>query len=139
MLALGALGYKRGVPFRGLLERLVKSERSARGAIFCDHEGEAVALSLAEVPPRGCAPIGEYDLKVCGAQMAAPVLALMAAAAAGGAGPPKELRMLCEHGTLACRVLRDGYYVALLLAPGGRSAGAPGKLAAVSALVLAEM
>ena len=139
MLALGAAGYKRGVPFRGLLERLVESERSARGAIFCDHEGEAVALCLAAVPPAGCAAIGEYDLKVCGAQIAAPVLALLEAAAAAGAGAPGELRMICAHGTLVCCVLRDGYYVALLLAPGGRAAAAAGKLAAIGRLVLAEM
>ena len=139
MLALAAVGYKRGVPFRGLLDRLVRSTRGARGAIFCDYEGEAVASCIAVPPPPGCAPLGDYDVKICGAQMAAPMLALFDQERAATLGRLVELRMLCAHGTLACHALPEGYYLVLLLAPGSHTFDAGFRLRETSALVAAQM
>jgi hypothetical protein len=132
-------GYKRGVPFRRLLQSLVDTTRGARGAVFCDHEGEHVELALARALPQGCGELGEFELKICGAQMAAPLHALHEASAATGSGEPRELRMRCAGGIIVCRVLPGRYYLALLLAPGGRSSLAGWQLDRAARLVEREM
>lgn len=106
----------------------------ARGAIFCDYEGENVELFLASPPPAGCPELSEFDMKICGAHVAAPLARLREADA-----NPLELRLLCTKGALLCRMLPDGYYVALLLAAPGRSAVATLRLAETARLVAAEM
>lgn len=140
MLASAALGYKRAVPFRQLLQNLVAHAAGARGAIFCDHEGEAIDLAVARPPPRGCAELTEYELKICGAQVAAPLLGIHDKARTLGAGVARELRIVCTQGTLVCSLLPDRYYVALLLtASSGGSADALRKLARTARLVSEEM
>lgn len=130
LLPLAHSRYKRRVSFRDLLLELVRGLPQVRGAIFCDYEGEHVDLAIAQPQPRGCGPLTDFDLKVCGAQVAATWMLLQATE---GAGPTRELALQCAQGTLLCHGVRDGYYVLALLAPGalrGKAAFALRKIAA---------
>jgi hypothetical protein len=109
------------VPFRRLLAELVAQAPRARGAIFCDHEGESIDLALATPPPAGCGALSEYELRVCGAQFAAAWLLLLERAPREGAGQLHELRLRAAHGTVLCAVVKEGYYAALLLAEGAQA------------------
>jgi hypothetical protein len=104
------------VSFAALLATLVAQAKGARGAVFCGHDGEFVDLVVARPQPAGCGELSEYDLKVIGAQLAAPWLRL-SRGANGGAGPPVELRLRCGKGSLLCARLPEGYYLVLVLAP----------------------
>jgi hypothetical protein len=121
------------VPFRRLLGSLVARAPGARGAIFCDYEGEAVELVL------GDDSLSEYDMKVFGAQLAAAWLSLRDDSAARGAGAPVELRIACAGGTLLCRSLPEGYYVVLLVRRGAPTAFASYQLGATAAAMAAEL
>ncbi len=121
------------MPFRELLGSLVAKAPGARGAIFCDYEGEAVELVL------GDDSLSEYDMKVFGAQLAAAWLSLQNDSAERGAGAIVELRIACAHGTLLCRSLPDGYYVVLLIGRGAPSATASHQLGATAAAMAAEI
>ena len=112
MLPLTPSGYKRCVPFRRMLGALVERVPGARGAVFCDYEGEFVDLVIRD--PR----LSEYDMKLFGAHLAAAWLTLITGAAGRGAGDLAEVRIGCPGGTLLCRALPDGYYLVLLLASG---------------------
>jgi hypothetical protein len=102
-----------------MLTSLLERVSGARGAVFCDHEGESVEVVI------GDAALSEYDMKVVGAQLAAVWLDLTASARERGAGAMVELRLGCSAGTLLCRSLPEGYYVVLLVGsgvPGARAA-----------------
>ncbi len=118
MLPLAPSGYKRSVPFRAMLSSLVERAPGARGAVFCDYEGEFVELVVRDPS------LSEYEMRVFGAQMAAAWLSLETNSSQCGAGGILELRLGCAGGTLLCRSLRDGYYVVLVVAPGTPSAHA---------------
>jgi hypothetical protein len=139
LLPFGPSGYKRGVPFRELLQGLVDGTPGARGAIFCDHEGEHVELALKAPPPAGCAEMSEWDLKICGAQLAATLLQIEEASQAMQAGAPRELRLTCGEGTLLCRLLPHQYYVLLVIAPGRAAARGSFALRETAQGVAAEM
>lgn len=98
--------------FRRLLTSLVGRAPGARGAVFCDYEGEFVELVVRDPA------LSEYELKVFGAQLAATWLSLHENATERGAGGVVELRLGCTGGTLLCRTLRDGYYVVLVVEGG---------------------
>jgi hypothetical protein len=121
------------MPFRRMLTALVSRAAGARGAIFCDYEGEFVDLALAD--PQ----LSEYDLKVFGAQMAAAWLNVHEGASTKGAGGIEELRLGCEGGTLLCRALPDGYYVVLVLRPHAPSAAASFELMQTSLELAKEL
>jgi hypothetical protein len=121
------------VPFRRVLTTLVATARGARGAVFCDQEGESVELVV-----RG-GGLSEYDMKVLGAQLAAAWLNLQGNSSESGAGGIVELRLCCAEGTLLCRSLRDGYYVVLLVAKGAPSARAAFLLERAAAEIEQEM
>ena len=104
--------------FRHLLTTLVEDVPKARGAVFCDHEGESVELVIHDES------LSEYELKVAGAQLAAVWLALQDSARDCGAGALQELQVACGSGRLLCRALPDGYYVVLLVGRGGSGASA---------------
>jgi hypothetical protein len=95
-----------------MLTSLVERVSGARGAVFCDHEGEAVEVVIRD------AALSEYEMKVVGAQLAAVWLDLTASAQEHGAGPLIELRLGSSAGTLLCRSLPEGYYVVLLVGIG---------------------
>ena len=125
--------------FRALLHELVTHLPQARGAIFCDYEGENVDLAIAAPQPRGCGPLSDFDLKVCGAQVAAAWSALRQPVAASGAGQPLELQLACAEGTLLCHAIRDGYYLLVLLAAGRPSGPAAFALRGFAARVEQEI
>ena len=99
-----------------MLTTLVERAPGARGAIFCDHEGESVELVLRD--PQ----LSEFDLKIFGAQLAAVWMGLSTTAREHGMGTLAEIRVVCARGTVLCRSLPDGYYVALLVGSGSPSA-----------------
>ncbi|HZX93259.1 MAG TPA: roadblock/LC7 domain-containing protein [Myxococcales bacterium] len=101
-----------------MLTTLVTRTPGARGAIFCDYEGEAVELVVRD---QG---LSDYDMKVFGAQLAAAWLSLQNNSTDAGAGGIVEMRLGCAEGTLLCRGLRDGYYVVLLVGRGAPAASA---------------
>jgi predicted regulator of Ras-like GTPase activity (Roadblock/LC7/MglB family) len=100
------------VPFRRLLTALVGRVSGARGAVFCDAEGESVALVIRD------SLLSDYEMKVFGAQLAAVWLTVQTGARERGAGALLELQAGCAGGSLLCRALPDGYYVVLLVGRG---------------------
>lgn len=105
------------MPFRRLLTALLSRVPLARGAIFCDQEGESVELAIAE------GRLSDFELKVFGAQLAAAFSSLDATARQRGAGGFVELRLSSDKGTLLSCALPDGYYVLLVLDRGSAAAG----------------
>lgn len=133
MLPLGGSAYKLGVPFRRMLDELVASAPGARGAVFCDFEGEFVELVVADPA------LTDYDMKVVGAHMAAAWTNLQTGSTERGAGGIVEMRLGCEGGTLLCRSLRDGYYVVLLVRNGALSGRAAAALQTTAARMISEL
>jgi hypothetical protein len=121
------------VPFRRLLTALVERTPGARGAIFCDYEGEFVDLAI------GDPTLSEYELKVFGAQLTASWITLNSAASQRGAGGIIELRLACAAGTLLCNALPEGYYVVLVLKRNQPSAAAAFLLRKTSIELAAEL
>ena len=121
------------MPFRAMLSSLVERAPGARGAVFCDFEGEFVELVVRDPS------LSDYDMKVFGAQMAAAWLNLQTHASENGAGGIVELRLGCSGGTLLCRALRDGYYVVLLIARGSPSGLAAFELRHTASAITAEL
>lgn len=116
-----------------MLTTLVERTPGARGAVFCDFEGEFVELVVND------AALSEYDMKIFGAQMAAAWLNLQNNSTERGAGGIQELRLGCSGGTLICRALRDGYYVVLLVAQGKPSGLAAFELQHTAVEMAAEL
>jgi hypothetical protein len=112
--------------FRSMLAELLVKVPHARAAIFCDHEGESVDWAAAAPPPDGARTLSEYDVKICGAQLAASWLLLDERARQEGAGRVRALELRAERGTLLCHAVHDGYYLVLMLSarPGAARAAA---------------
>jgi predicted regulator of Ras-like GTPase activity (Roadblock/LC7/MglB family) len=121
------------VPFRRLLTSLVERTKGARGAVFCDFEGEFVELVIAD------SRLTDYDMKIFGAQVAAAWLNLHNGASERGAGGIVEMKIHCAGGTLLCRNLRDGYYMVLVLAEGVPSGAAAFELRVTAEEVSTEL
>jgi hypothetical protein len=121
------------MPFRRLLTTLVSRTKGARGAIFCDYEGEFVDLAI------GDPLLSDYELKVFGAQLAATWITVDANAKTRGAGGIVELRLSCAAGTLLCNALPDGYYVVLVLERNHPSASAAFELSKTTVDLAAEL
>src|SRR5437764_1423259 len=105
-----------------MLTSLVERVSGARGAVFCDHEGESVEVVIRD------ATLSEYEMKVVGAQLASVWADLTVSARERGAGATIELRLGCSAGTLLGRSLPGGYYVVLLVGmgvPGAPAASCP--------------
>jgi predicted regulator of Ras-like GTPase activity (Roadblock/LC7/MglB family) len=103
--------------FRRLLTALLSRVPFARGAIFCDQEGESIELAIAN------GRLTEFELKVFGAQLAAAFVSLDATAKGRGAGGFLEMRLSSDRGSLLACALPDGYYVLLVLDRGSAAAG----------------
>jgi predicted regulator of Ras-like GTPase activity (Roadblock/LC7/MglB family) len=116
-----------------MLTALVERVPGARGAVFCDHEGESVAQVARE------GTVSEYDMKVFGAQIAALWVGLQESARGCGAGAIVELRVGCAGGSLFCRSLPDGYYVVLLTGPHGGGGRATFELRQAAAEIATEL
>ena len=119
------------MPFERLLKDLVTRAAGARGAVFCDHEGEFVQLVIQDPA------LTDYDLRCYGAHLAATWLSLQSGL--GGAGGIVELKIDCDGGALLCRALRDGYYLVLLLAHGAATASAAFEMRRVAEAVSREL
>jgi hypothetical protein len=116
-----------------MLTALVGRVPGARGAVFCDFEGESVEMAIHEPA------LSSYEMKVFGAQVAAVWLALRSSARERGAGDLLELQLRCAGGTLLCRALPQGYYAVLLLERGAPLAPAAFALRAAAAELAAEI
>ena len=116
-----------------MLSSLVERAPGARGAVFCDYEGEFVELVVRDPA------LSAYDMRVFGAQMAAAWLTLNTNSSERGAGGIVELRLGCQGGTLLCRSLRDGYYVVLVVKGGQPSAHAAFELQHAAAEIAAQL
>jgi predicted regulator of Ras-like GTPase activity (Roadblock/LC7/MglB family) len=116
-----------------MLATLVKRVSKARGAVFCDQEGESVELVIHDDS------LSEYELKVVGAQLAAVWVALQDSARDRGAGALLELQVGCGAGSLLCRALPDGYYVVLLVGQGGSGASAAFALRSAANQIASEL
>lgn len=127
------------MPFRRLLSDLVARTPGARGAIFCDYEGEHVDFTVREPPPPGAPPLSDFDMKVVGAQLTAQWVLLRERGAHHNAGEPLELRLLTPGGTLLFRALKDGYYVVLLLTPDALACTATRALEQTAQLISREL
>lgn len=88
--------------FEAALQRLLL-ETEAKEAIFCDFEGEAIALSTSARDP--------WELQVLGAQLAASVLDLQRIARDNHQS--ERLSLICVTGEMVLLVeaLPGGYYV----------------------------
>lgn len=102
--------------FETALQALV-AETRADLAIFCDYEGEAIALALAGTGA------DSYEARVLGAHLAAPVIELQRIAAGHGATGRLSFGCVAAERTLLAEALPGGYYVVLALP--ARSAGEP--------------
>ena len=116
-----------------MLTSLCERAPGARGAVFCDFEGEFVELVVID------SALSDYEMKVFGAQMAAAWLNLQTHGTQHGAGGIVEMRLGCSGGTLLCRALRDGYYVVLLIAPASPAALAANALQHAAAELASEL
>jgi hypothetical protein len=116
-----------------MLTTLVKRVPMARGAVFCDHEGESVELVIHDDA------LSEYELKVAGAQLASVWLGLQGSARDCGAGTLLELQVRCGAGSLLCRALPDGYYVVLVVGRGGSGASAAFALRSAATQIASEL
>ena len=125
--------------FGPALRELLLRAPGARGAVFCAGDGEAVDLVVADPQPAGCGPLSRYDLQLAGAQVAAAWLHLHTGSVEQGAGRAVELRLRCDAGTLLCRVLRDDYYLVLLIAPGTPPSAAAWAVRAAAAALTAQL
>lgn len=119
--------------FQRTLSSLVERAPGARGAVFCDYEGEFVDLVVRDPT------LSAYDMRIFGAQLAAAWLTLQNNSSQRGAGGMVEMRLGCAGGTLLCRALRDGYYVVLLIAQGTPSAVAAFELQHAALEIAAQL
>jgi predicted regulator of Ras-like GTPase activity (Roadblock/LC7/MglB family) len=107
-----------------MLASLLQRTKGARGAIFCDGDGESVDVAV------GDPQLSDFEMKVLGAH------------AAAWLAPPvnvQEMKIRCAKGTLLCRSLRDGYYLVLLLGQGVPTGAAAFELQRTAAEVSTEL
>lgn len=101
---------QRSVPFHEILGDLLRTCEGSVGAIFLDHEGEAVALRSERI-----FDIGEYGLKAIGAYSGMFLSNARRIAGALEGGNPERLSITFEHARVLSCPLKDGYYVVLVL------------------------
>lgn len=125
--------------FSRILRQLVESVPGARGAIFCDEEGEAVeTFGISGEKARNAREIDDFDLKVAGAQLAEP-LDVARAMAAELLGRPLELCIRGKNETLLLHTLPDGYYLVLCLSPRALTGIGQEQLKLAASRVIREM
>lgn len=85
------------------------AQTDAELAIFCDDEGESIALAGPGLDP--------YDVRVLGAHHAAHVLGAQRAARRAGESERLSIGCVADHRVLLVEALPGGYYVLLALRP----------------------
>lgn len=123
--------------FDDLLRSLVASVPGARGAVFCDGEGEAVS-AIGASGRREPEATGDFDLRVAGAQLATP-LELAKRHGQAAIGAPCELVITGARETLLVKMLPDDYYLVVCLEPGALAARGLQRLRAVAEIVAREI
>jgi hypothetical protein len=123
--------------FDVILRELIDATPGARGAVFCDREGETVN-SVGASGQTNPELLNDYDLRVAGAQLATPIdLALTNARESMGL-----LQECVIHGpreTLLVSVLPDGYYIVLCMEPGALTSRAMFRLRGAAKRVVEEI
>ena len=90
------------------MQELVR-QTGAELAIFCDYEGESIALAGPGIDP--------YDVRVIGAQHAAHVLAVQRAARQVGESERVSITCVADHRVVLVEAMPGGYYVLVAIAP----------------------
>lgn len=98
------------MPFQRILGELLQSCHGAVGAIFLDHEGEAVALRSERV-----FDIGDYGLKAIGAYSGMFLSNARRLSQGIDGGEPQRLTISFDHAKVLSCPLKDGYYLVLVV------------------------
>lgn len=108
--------------FDAILRELLTKVPGARGAVFCDYEGETV-VSVGTSGATDHEVRDDYNLRVAGAQFATPLISADERKDSA-MGRPRECVISGEREKLVVHMLPDHYYLILCLDPGalvGRS------------------
>lgn len=92
---------------KGVLNDLVAAVPGARGAMFLDHEGEAVVVTDSDLPA--------YDLQVIGAYSGIFLSNARRVSDELNLGHTQRLKIECRDSHLFITGLNDGYYLVLVL------------------------
>jgi predicted regulator of Ras-like GTPase activity (Roadblock/LC7/MglB family) len=92
---------------RTTLQRLLDQTDGSLGAIFLDHEGEAVESVTAILSP--------YEMQVVGAYNGIFLSRLNRICAALDHGSPEGFKIEAEQSSMLVSNLKDGYYLVLVL------------------------
>lgn len=96
--------------FQTILGDLLQSCEGSLGAIFLDHEGEAVAFRSERI-----FDIGDYGLKAIGAYSGMFLTNARRLCENLDAGLPDRLTVTFEHAKVLSCPLKDGYYIVLVI------------------------
>lgn len=119
------------MPFNYLLTNLLADVPEALGAIFLDHEGEAIEWVTRHGEP--------YEIKVEGAFHSVFKRRLAAPLEGAGGGDIRAYELVGKRLTALTRVLTDGYYVVLVMERGGPMARARYRLERVARILEREI
>ncbi len=122
------------MPFQEILGELLRTCAGSVGAIFLDHEGEAVALHSERI-----FDIGDYGLKAIGAYSGMFLNNSKRIAASVEAGALDRLAITFEHARVLSCPLKDGYYLVLVLDHGANEGLAWQRLSHCRERLLAEL
>jgi predicted regulator of Ras-like GTPase activity (Roadblock/LC7/MglB family) len=89
------------------MDQMVAAVPGALGAMFLDHEGEAVAVSGSQIP--------KYDLQVIGAYSGIFLSNARRVCEDVRLGAADRLKIQCHGSNLFIAALNDGYYMVLVL------------------------
>jgi predicted regulator of Ras-like GTPase activity (Roadblock/LC7/MglB family) len=92
---------------RATLQRLIDETDGSLGAIFLDHEGEAVDSVTATLSP--------YEMQVVGAYNGIFLSRLNRICAELNHGTTEGFKIEAEHSRMLVSNLKDGYYLVLVL------------------------
>ena len=95
--------------FRAMLQQMVEAIPGGRGAIFLDHEGEAVERYGEEMT--------DYQLQVIGAYQGIFLSQLRRLCEDLRHGLPSRFRIGCRDANLYILDLKDGYYLVAVTSP----------------------
>ena len=101
--------------FDVLLRELIRTVPGARGAVFCDYDGETVT-SVGASGKMDHEPMDDFNLRVAGAQFAT-ALILASEKSDSAMGSPRECIIHGKREKLVIHMLPDHYYLVLCLEP----------------------
>jgi predicted regulator of Ras-like GTPase activity (Roadblock/LC7/MglB family) len=123
--------------FATILRELVDDVPGARGAVFCDGQGEsvnAIGASGRHAPEM----VNDFELRVAAAQLATP-LDLAQVRGHDSLGSLKECVIAGGRETLLVHMLPEGYYLLLCLEPDAQTGWAMQRLRAAARRVAVEI